>query len=99
DAAGAILDQDNWVFGGWGTALALALLALLRLTLPPAQTRTLRFPLMCVLCNGVLVAIRSVQVALAGTSSDGLQVVAMFVMLLALGRLGFLLVVEVGLSL
>ncbi|MEW5853062.1 MAG: mechanosensitive ion channel family protein [Myxococcota bacterium] len=92
-ALSAVIKADNWVLGGTGIATAFLIAVALRLLLPPERRQNLRTPLVLVVFNLVLQVGHEFLVGDAH-STDALRILGLLCMLLALGRLGFLLIVE-----
>jgi len=91
----SLTDPDAWVLEGLGVAVGLALVLLLRVLLPAAMRGGLRFPVICLLLTTML----DVLHALLGPETPrALELLALFLILVSLGRLGFLLLVEVAIN-
>lgn len=98
ETAAQILQNAGWVFPAMGLGLAVVLVVLLRLMLPRAQRRQLRFPVGCLLLTLTMILL-GVLLPANLPGHQPLFVGAVLTVLLALGRLTFLLLVEVLLGL
>ncbi|MBI5496991.1 MAG: mechanosensitive ion channel [Deltaproteobacteria bacterium] len=88
-----LTQADAWIVGGWGAGLGFVVWALLQVVLPANRRTDLRFPLTCLTANALLCVLHAVFRP-QGTLLWG---VALLAVLLAAGRLGFLLVVDLRL--
>lgn len=84
-------------FGGVGLIAAAVLLVTARLLLPPDERRHLRFPLIALLAHIGVLAFRALVPESSG-AREGVGLLALFLLLVSLGRTGFLVMVHSVLS-
>src|SRR5687767_9790192 len=84
-------------FEGVGLAVAILLLLLTRLLLPAADRRRLRLPTIALIAHGGVLGVRSLLPA-EHAAADVLDPLALLLLLVALGRIGFLLLVHSSLA-
>ncbi len=89
----ALLDGDAFSFAGVGLVVAAALVASLRFSLPPADRGKIRTPLWLLIGHLALVVLGAMMPPESGAHSV-LRIVAVLLLLLSIGRAGFLLIVD-----
>ena len=85
--------EEITTFGGVGLLVAALTLLAARVLLPPSERPHLRFPLVALLLHVAVVGVRWAVPAESG-AQDGLGLLALLLLLLSIGRSGFLVLVH-----